>query len=127
VPEGWSVEYNKGIYDIRLHKKHVFLGIIVQKESLGLPEQVASLMKANMKAKVSDIAFEEKGEIEISGRRWILFTAEGSTNESTAAYLVCVTSTENASYEIVGWTTSDLFKDYADTIYETMKSFRFPD
>lgn len=126
VPPGWSVQFNKGEFDVALSKKNVFFAIIAEDAPFGTPEDVAQFVRGNISDELQGVELNENHAIKIDGYKWILFTSEGVVENVPVAYMHCVTSTSEQTYQMMGWTTAGLFEKNADEIYSIMKSFTFP-
>lgn len=129
APSDWKVDYDKGHFDIRLSSKVYYIGIIAEDAVAGTPQEVAEIVQTNFSAQASEaseLTFSDTSEIVISGKKWIVFTGKGRVNKIPVGYLFCVTSTDSATYQMVGWTTLGLFEREQDNLYNIMKTFTFP-
>jgi hypothetical protein len=72
------------------------------------------------------VEWSEPTEVELDGQKWLEFTGRCRVDDVPITYKFCVYSGSQGTFQIIGWTTQNLYARDEELMTKVMKSFRFP-
>jgi TM2 domain-containing membrane protein YozV len=132
VPDGWKVEQEQRYdYDLLMSAQNQTLcvGVIAEEANFGSIEAFVTNAQEYMRKVSADTAtFSDVAPITIDNRTWRTFRVQCRLPNGTPTIQeVCVYTGPEGTFQVVGWTLSNLFDRNAGKLREVMHSFRFPE
>jgi hypothetical protein len=129
LPAGWTTK--KGtegleVYDTLCVCKSMYVGVIAEEAQAGTPEKVASLARERLKKVATDIYWSQPQPIVLEDRNWLDFVVRCRVEETPVGFEFYVYSGPEGTFQIIGWTSQNLFDRDADLLRTVMQTFRFP-
>lgn len=106
--------------------KSLYVGVISEEAQLGTPETIANIARRNIKEHATDLKWSETSPLVLDGRKWLRFVVSAHIDSIPVAYQFYVYSGPEGTFQIVGYTSQNLFERDASLMREVMQSFRFP-
>lgn len=126
APSDWTVKRRVEDCDVLLSRKSLYICVIAEEARLGTPETVAKVARGKLKESSPDVRFSEPTTIRLDGRSWLDFSAKCTTENIPFAYRFSVYSGREGTFQLVGYTTQELYERDVASMQEVMASFRFP-
>lgn len=126
VPRGWVVEKSSSNLDTLPSFRYMYVGVVVEEAQVGRSESAARLVREAIRSRSSDVYWSEPDTLILDGRTWSQFVLKCKVDEVHAASLYYVYSGPEGTFQILGWTTQNLFERDWTTLRDVMQTFRFP-
>ena len=128
IPSGWKIKRGDSDFDTLASTNSLYVGVITEEANLGNPEVVVSLVKAKMNRGGKIVRWYAPEPMVLDGRACLQFSAEclmdGVPKPFHFQYYVY--SGEAGTYQVIGWTTEELFNRDVGKMREVMDTFHFP-
>lgn len=127
IPVTWTTKRGGQSFDTLNNYKSLYVGVVAEEVNLGDPQTIADVARDNIKEIGTGIHWTEPTALVLDGRSWLQFTVDCKIGKIPISYQFYVYSGREGSFQIVGWTTQDLFNRDASLMREVMQTFRFPE
>ena len=126
-PAHWTTIRNELDFDTLLTNQSLFFGVIAEEFSLGSPEKTVELARQNLiDAGSTEIQWTEPTTITIDGRHWMEFSAKCRVEDIPVSYFFNVYAGDEGTFQLVGWTSQNLFERNLTIFRGLCRTFRFP-
>jgi hypothetical protein len=126
LPTGWTFKRQAEAFDVLASHRSLYVGVIAEEASLGSPETIAKIARDKLKNYATDLRWGEPTSLLLDGRSWLQFAARCQAEGIPVAYQFYVYSGPEGTYQVVGWTTQNLYDRDAGLMRDVMRTFRFP-
>jgi hypothetical protein len=126
LPPNWTTKTGVEDFDTVSSYKSSYVGVIAEEAQVGTPEVIAALARDRLKSKATDLYWSQPRQVELDGRTWMEFTVKCQMENIPVGYEFCVYSGREGTFQVVGWTTQNLFDRDAQRLRTVMQTFRFP-
>jgi hypothetical protein len=100
--------------------------VVAEEAQVGTADTVATLARDRLKGKATDLYWSQPQPVELDGRTWLEFVVKCRMEGIPVGYEFYVYSGSEGTFQIVGWTTQNLFERDAERLRSVMQTFRFP-
>jgi hypothetical protein len=126
IPADWKIERKTADdYDIFAYHRSFYLGVITEEADFGSSQIAAEQIQVGFKEKATELKFSDKTSFILDGRTWVQFTVRCRFENIPIAYLVYVYSGSEGMFEVVAWTSQNLFDRDIKVMRELMQTFHF--
>ena len=126
LPPEWTAKRKVEDFDVLASRKSLYVGVIAEEGSLGTPETIATIAREKIKSTGTDLRWSEPTQLLLDGRSWLQFMARCKVDTIPVTYQFYVYSGDEGTFQVVGWTTQDLYDRDAGLMRDVMRTFRFP-
>jgi uncharacterized protein YpmB len=126
LPSEWTIKRKAEDFDLISNYKNLYVGVIAEEIRLGTLESLVKSVLDNLKKNTAEITWSDPVPLSIDGRKWLAFTVQCKAKDIPFAYQFYVYTGKEGTYQILGWTTQNLFDRDARLLRSVMQSFRFP-
>jgi len=126
LPPNWRFERRSDDYDVLASFKSLYVGVIAEEAQLGTPETIANIARQKLKESATELKWSEPAPLMLDGRRWMQFVVTAHVETIPAAFQFYVYSGPEGTFQVIGYTSQNLFTRDAPLMRDVMKSFRFP-
>ena len=127
VPVRWTTKMGVQAFDSLNNYKSLYVGVIAEESNLGSPEIIAKISRNKIKEVGTDISWTEPAPLILDGRSWLQYTVDCKFEKIPLSYQFYVYAGREGTFQVVGWTTQDLFRRDASFMREVMATFHFPE
>jgi hypothetical protein len=104
----------------------MFVGVMAEEAQAGTSDSTARLVREKIRTTFSDVCWSEPEVLILDGRTWSQFVLKCTAAGFPAAYLYYVYSGPEGTFQVIGWTSQNLFERDWTTLRDVMQTFRFP-
>ncbi|SPE54526.1 exported hypothetical protein [Verrucomicrobia bacterium] len=126
LPPNWTTKTAVDDFDTLSSCKSSYVGVIAEEAQVGTSDVIAALARDRLKSKATDLYWSQPRQVELDGRTWMEFTVKCQMENIPVGYEFCVYSGREGTFQIVGFTTQNLFDRDAQRLRSVMQTFRFP-
>jgi hypothetical protein len=126
LPAGWTFKRHAGDFDILASRGSLYVGVIAEEASLGTPETIAKIARDKLRTEGTDLRWNEPTSLLLDSRSWLQFVAQCKVENIPVTYQFYVYAGDEGTYQIVGWTTQNLYDRDAELMRNVMRTFHFP-
>jgi hypothetical protein len=124
IPAEWKIEHKTADdYDIFAHNKSLYIAVATGEVDYGSSETAADQILEDFKQRVTDLKVTDRTSFVLDGRNWMQFTAHCRFDNIPITYLIYIYSGSEGLFEIVGWTSQNLFDRDVKLMRELMQTF----
>jgi hypothetical protein len=127
IPTTWTIKPAVQAFDTLSSYKSLYIGVIAEEANLGSPEAIAGIARDKISEIGTDITWTEPAPLVLDGRSWLQFTVECKINKIPLSYQFYVYAGKEGTFQVVGWTTQDLFRRDSSLLRQVMQQFHFPE
>jgi hypothetical protein len=126
IPAEWKIERKTDDdYDIFAHHRSLYVGVITEEADFGSSQTAAEQIQTGFREETTDLKFSDKTSFMLDGRNWVQFTVHCRFKNLPIAYLIYVYSGSEGMFEVIGWTSQNLFDRDIKVMHEIMQTFHF--
>jgi hypothetical protein len=126
LPLQWKTRRGVMDFDSLNSHKSLYVGVIAEESNLGNPETIAKIARDKVKEVGTDIRLTEPVSLILDGRNWLQYTVDCKVESVPVSYQFYVYAGTEGSFQLIGWTTQELFGRDAPIMRKVMQTFRFP-
>jgi hypothetical protein len=130
VPDGWTVEQERKYdYDLLMSAENQTLcvGVVVEEQNFGSIDEFIANAQEYMRSVDAAAKFSDVAPITIDDRIWRTFRVQCRLpNGIPTVQEVCIYTGSEGTFQLVGWTSANLFERNAGRLREVIHSFKFP-
>lgn len=126
LPHDWTTKTIVEDFDTVSSYKSSYVGVVAEEAQVGTADTVATLARDRLKGKATDLYWSQPQPVELDGRTWLEFVVKCRMEGIPVGYEFYVYSGSEGTFQIVGWTTQNLFERDAERLRSVMQTFRFP-
>jgi len=127
IPTTWRIKRAVQDFDTLSSYKSLYIGVIAEEANLGSPETIAEIARDKIKEAGTDITWSAPAPLVLDGRSWLEFTVECKVDKIPLSYQFYVYAGREGTFQVVGWTTQNLFSRDASLMRQVMQQFHFPE
>lgn len=126
-PTKWLVYRRTSSSDLTVSYHDVNVSISVQRIDSGSNQDLYQLIKQRIRHFDSESTIGDPTTVTIDGTQWLHFIASSKVNNISFTYSYYIHSGAEGTYEIIGYTGSNIFNEEKNTIEKISTSFTFGD
>lgn len=126
IPAAWRSKTGVENFDTLSVYHSLAVGVVAEEANMGSPEKMAEMALGRFKKMAADVQSSEPEPITIDGHSWLQFTVDCEISKVPFTYQYYVYAGPEGSFQVIGWTTHDLFSRDVSLMRDTMQTFRFP-
>jgi len=127
IPNNWTSKRAYQDFDSLNFYRSLYVGVIAEESNLGSPQTIAKIARDKIKGVGTDIHWTEPESLSLDGRDWLQFTVDCKLEKIPISYQFYVYAGREGTFQVIGWTTQDLFNRDASRMREVMQTFQFPE
>ena len=127
VPSDWTLRTSKPDFEFVAKRRSLYVGVIAEEASFGSPEAIVELKRKQITEQDANVRFTDATPIIIDGQTWLALEVHSGLSNLPFSYQFYVYSGQKGTFQVVGWTSHELFKRDALLMRQVMQTFRFPE
>ncbi len=126
LPPYWPPMSNPAEFDTAFHHNDLYFGVVAEEVSMGTPEVIADIARKALNRKAADVRFEDPAPEQLDGRTWLKYTARCRIGTIPITYQFHVYSGDEGTFQLIGWTSQNLYDRDEGALRRLAATFRFP-
>ncbi len=126
LPPDWMVSRSGNTFDLIASHRSVWVGVLAEEVSAGTPDAMVKIMQKRLQNAARDVHFGVSSSVTIDGRAWLQYSATCQSNDYPLAYQYFAYAGPEGSFQVVGWTTQNLYDREVGQMRAVASTFRFP-